>query len=462
MSTTDSLSAPNPDAVSTPEAAPAVREKILIVDDEPHVLSALQRLLRSEPYEILTTSDAREGIALARKEQPTVVICDMRMPELSGVEVLQAIGEVAPQCARVMLSGYSDITSTIDAINLGHLHRYLSKPWNEDELKIVLRELVGLNRLRREREDLAQKLAEKIHELETLNAELDKRVEARTQEVMQTNLFLDQAHHELKLQFLSAVKVFSNLMEMRSPNMGGHSRRVGELARGLAREMELPDNEQRDIYIAALLHDIGKIGLSDHALFNPIVDLDGNARAALMKHPVQGQLALMGLSELATAGRLIRHHHERFDGQGFPDGLLKKTIPVGSRILAVAEDYDELQQGWLANKKLTEAEALEFIQNASGKRYDPDVLEHLPAALEKLRAAPREDEKLLGVAELKPGMILMRDLLSHDGLLLVGKDGVVSPHLIEHLKENDGRDSHPIRVYVHKTKTGSYSKPRPH
>jgi len=135
--------------------------KILIVDDEPNVLSALKRSLRSEPYEVLITTDGREAIAIARREQPAIVISDMRMPGLTGVEVLQAVGEVSPLSARVMLSGYSDMTSTIDAINLGHLHRYLGKPWNEEELKMVLRELVGLGRLRREKRRTGTKTGRK-------------------------------------------------------------------------------------------------------------------------------------------------------------------------------------------------------------------------------------------------------------------------------------------------------------
>jgi len=298
-----------------------------------------------------------------------------------------------------------------------------------------------------------------VHELELLNAQLDQRVESRTQEILQTNLFLDQAHRELKLQFLSAVKVFSNLLEMRSPHMGGHSRRVAELARWLARDMDVPEHEVNDIYIAALLHDIGKIGLNDHTLFTPIADLDGESRAALMKHPIKGQSTLMGLSELHGAARLIRHHHERYDGQGFPDGLIKNTIPRGSRILAVAEDYDELQQGWLAAKKLTEQEAMEFVQSASGKRYDPDVIAALPSALEKLKAAPREDERLLEVDALKPGMVVMRDLISPEGLLLVAREGVVTPHLIEHLQQPNHRE-HRVRVYVHKTRTAPYARPK--
>ena len=432
---------------------------ILLIDDEINVINALKRVFRSEPYTLLFSTDPREAIGIAKREQPSVVLCDMRMPELSGVAVLQAIGDVAPDCARVLLTGFADVDSIIEAINLGHLHRYLSKPWNEDEVRLVVQELVGLRRLRKERDNLAQKLAEKVHELELFNQELDNRVKARTLEVEQTNSFLEQAHRELKSQYLSAVKVFSNLMELRSPQMGGHSHRVAELARALAREMHCVDHEIHDIYIAALLHDIGKIGLSDHALFTPIANLNGEARAALMKHPVKAQTALMGLPDMAAASRIIRHHHERYDGQGFPDGLMKNTIPKGARILAVAEDYDELQLGWLATKKMSEQEVLAFIQGSAGKRYDPEVVEALPLALEKTRAAERAEEKMHTGETLTAGCVLSRDFIGPDGYLWLSKDHVLTPHIVQLVREAEAREGVLLKLYTHKNKTAPYKKP---
>ncbi len=132
------------------------------------------------------------------------------------------------------------------------------------------------------------------------------------------------------------------------------------------------------------LHDIGKLGLSDDTLFKPVVELKGDARVALMKHPMKAQAAFHGVSEMVHVSEIIRHHHERYDGQGFPDGLEGEGIPLGARILAVAEDYDELQQGWLASKAFDELQAQTFLVGAAGKRYDPKVIAVLPTALVKL------------------------------------------------------------------------------
>lgn len=449
---------------TTDQQEPPAKEpefKLLMVDDEVNVLNALKRVFRQVPCEITTTTNGREAIAIAKRDRPDVVICDMRMPELDGVQVLQAIDEVAPDCARIILSGYADMEKTVEAINLGHVDRYLSKPWNEEELKLVVNELVGIGRLQKERDGLAQSLAEKVYELEKINEELDQRVEMRTEELTLANKFLEQSYREMKTQFLHSIKVFSNLMELRAPSMGGHSRRVAELSRLLAREVEMEDDDVHRVYQAALLHDIGKIGLSDHTLFTPVADLDSEARSALMKHPVTAQKALLALPEMAAVATMIRHHHERYDGLGFPDGLMRDVIPLGSRVLAVAEDFDELQQGWIASKKLTPEEAMVFIQGAIGKRYDPAVVVALPAALEKLRAAPKEDEKIVSGETMKPGMIIMRDLISPEGLLLVPKEGVVTPAVVNCVMEFEAHMQHPMKVYVHKVKTASWRR-RPH
>ena len=432
-----------------------VKELILLVDDEPNVLNALKRTLRDQPYEVMTAPDGREAIRLARETPPAVIVCDMRMPGLTGVDVMQAIMEVAPDCARVLLTGYADMTSTISAINLGQIQRYLSKPWNDDELKMTLSTLIEHRRVRFERDKLAIEIEKKNEELKRFNAELENRVKARTAEIEQTTLFLDQANRELKVQFFNAVKVFSNMMGMRYPAIVGHSKRVADMARAIALEMKLGSVEVNDIFIAGLLHDGGKLGVSDHVLTTPMAQLSADERSVLMKHPTNGQIALMSLPELQSASLLIRHHHERFDGQGFPDGLLKGTIPLGARILAVAEDFDELQMGWLAPKALKAEEAKEFLMSAAGKRYDPEVLAAFALVYEKAKEVEQPHESVVTTDALKPRQILTRDLLTADNILLLSKGHVVTPKVIEQLKEYEFREDVALKLYIDKTKFAS-------
>ncbi|MFN7508009.1 MAG: HD domain-containing phosphohydrolase [Limnobacter sp.] len=344
----------------------SAESSVLVIDDEANVVSAIRRALRSEPYRVECTTDPVEGLEIAKTLNPTVVICDMRMPGLTGSEVFAALSRSNPRCGRILLTGYADINSTIAAINQGHIDLYMTKPWNDDELKLKLQQHIRLVSLKNEREQLAAQLASKVKELSRLNNELDQRVESRTQELRQTNLFLEQAFSELNQQFLNAIKVFSNMIELSSPQMAGHHYRVAELARFIAIQMALSEVEIRDIHIAGLLHDIGKLDLAERDLNTSLASLSATTRMALMKHPIKGQAALLALPELSNVASIIRQHHERVDGLGYPDGLTGQEILRGAKVLAVAEDWDELQLGWLTEQKLGLEQCFVYINQAAG------------------------------------------------------------------------------------------------
>jgi len=293
-----------------------------------------------------------------------------------------------------------------------------------------------------------EKLREDAAVLKTENASLIQQLDSQRAETHQIQLMLEQAQRDIRMQYLAAVKSFSNLMELRSPQLASHGRHVAELARLIAKEMHATDAALQDIYVAALLHDIGKLGLTDDILFSPVVELKGEPRVALMKHPMKAESIFHGLAEMAHVAQIIRFHHERYDGQGFPDGLAGEKIPLGARILAVAEDYDELQLGWLATKEFGEHEAQAFLMGASGKRYDPRVIAVLPAALEKLRAAEKAHEKILHGEDLCEGMVLSRDFAGPDGFMWLSKDHVVSRHFIDRVREAEQQHGVSLKIYT--------------
>lgn len=301
-----------------------------------------------------------------------------------------------------------------------------------------------------EAEALAAKLGAQVNELTDQTQKLSQQLDSQREETHQIQLMLEQAQRELRMQYLAAVKSFSNLMELRSPQLAAHGLRVAELARLIAKELHASDAALQDIYVAALLHDIGKLGLSDEILFKPVVELKGEARVALMKHPMKAEAAFHGIGEMVHVAEIIRHHHERFDGQGFPDGLAGDSIPLGARILAAAEDYDELQQGWLAAKEFDEHQAQAFLIGAVGKRYDPKVIAALPAALEKLRAAEKAHEKILHGEDLCEGLVLSRDFAGPDGFMWLSKDHVVSRHFIDRVREAEQQHGVQLKIYTFK------------
>lgn len=428
-------------------AAAEAPATLLFVDDEPSILSSLRRLFRPAGYRILIAESGALGLEVLEREQVDLVISDMRMPEMDGARFLEIVRGRWPRVIRILLTGYADISSTVEAINRGEIYRYISKPWNDSDIQLVVREALDHQRLQSENARLVALTHRQNEELRELNAGLEQKVAARTAELSQTAAFLDNAHKELKRNFTASVRVFSGLVEMRGRTLAGHSRRVAELARGIIGRFGPKEADIQNLVFAALLHDIGKLGWPDRLLEKPYNSLDADERAEVERHPAKGEMALMEIDQLKGAAQLIRHHHELYDGSGYPDRLAGLAIPLGSRILAVANDFDALQLGTLVGKSLSRAEAHAYIIANRGKRYDPEVVDGLGAVLAR-QAGGRDELRALGVAELRPGMTLARDLLHHDGYLLLAKGYVLNSAVIEQLRTLVATESRALSVMI--------------
>jgi len=184
----------------------------------------------------------------------------------------------------------------------------------------------------------------------------------------------------------------------------------------------MTEEDTENIYFAGLLHDIGKLGLPDALLNQPYISLPPRERALMDKHPAMGAAALLALEPMEGAARLIRSHHERFDGKGYPDQLFGDRIPLGARILAAVNDYDALQNGTLLDKSATPAEARAFLVNNKSQRYDPRVVDEFVKILDSqpIQSVLLHEVKLTSDG-LREGMMLARDLLNSDGMLLLTK-----------------------------------------
>ncbi|WP_374486660.1 HD domain-containing phosphohydrolase [Zoogloea sp.] len=411
---------------------------ILCVDDEANILSSLRRLFRPHGYTVLTAGGGAEGLEVLAKEHVDLIISDMRMPGMDGATFLAEARTRHPDTVRLLLTGYADMDSTIAAINAGQIARYIAKPWNDQDVVLTVREALERKALEREKSRLEALTRAQNEELKNLNASLEQKVEARTAE-------LKSAHEKLKQHFLTSIRVFSNLIELREGLISGHSRRVADLGRKLANRLGFAPAEAQDVMIAGLLHDIGKIGLPDELLGKPVSHMSGDELGVMRKHPVTGQAALMGLENLRRAGTFIRGHHERWDGQGYPDRLSGLAIPYGARVLAVANDFDGLQIGTLSPRKLKAEEAVAFIQQNRGKRYCPQVVDALIAELgagDTAAAIGNEHTP----SSLKAGMVLARDLVTRDGVMLLAADFVLDDNLIRQLRELEASEG--IRLAI--------------
>ncbi len=430
-----------------------VPARILFVDDETNILSSLKRLFRPLGYHIFTAESGAQGLEIMHSETVDLVISDMRMPEMNGAQFLEKVREKWPNTVRILLTGYAEMEATIEAINKGQIYRYVSKPWEDNDITLIVKHALHQKMLERETQRLEELTRKQNEELKNMNALLEEKVLARTEEVRQTMGFLEAAHEKLKKSFITSVRVFSNLIEMRNPSKSGHSRRVAELARTLAQNMGMSAAEVQDVFIAALLLDIGKISLPDRLLDKPFHNLSVGERSEVIKCPIKGEMALMALEQLHGAAKLIRNHNERFDGTGYPDHLSGLSIPLGARILAVAENYDTALIGTSFIKPLKPMEASCLIRDGMGRHYDPAVVEvFLNKSGKASTATDNALEFALRSGQLKSGMTLSRDLITRNGELLLSKDHVLNEQLIDQIRNFEKLDGHPITIHVHDQK----------
>ena len=417
---------------------------LLFVDDEPSILSALRRLFRPHGYRIMMAESGAAGLEILERETVDLVISDMRMPEMDGATFLKHVRHRWPQVMRILLTGYADITSTVAAINEGEIYRYISKPWDDNEIVLVVREALERCRLEEENRRLSALTQRQNEELKELNAGLEQKVSERTAEVR-------AALNELKKTFLATVQVFAGMVELRAgpvaTQLAGHGRRVADHSRSVAKRLELSDSQVQAVMLAGLLHDVGKIGLPDGLLDKPFNSLSPDHRALVMKHPVIGQNILMSVEKLRDCALLVRHHHELYDGSGFPDRLSAMAIPLGSRILAVTNDYDALQVGTLVQRPLKAEEALTFLIDNRGKRYDPQVVDCFAQLLAE-SGKKAVTELPVRALQLRPGMVLSRDLNHRDGYLLLARGSPLTKEIISQLVKLESTEQQPYTLYI--------------
>ena len=425
------------------------QESLLFVDDERNILSSLRRLFRPLNYTIHLASSGREGLEILKEHPIDLIVSDMRMPEMDGAQFLAEAAKLYPESVRILLTGFSDLTSTIDAINKGKIYRYLSKPWEDTEITLAVHQALKTKRLEREKQQLLDLTERQNTELKDLNENLEAKVLARTEEVQQTADMLDLAYKELNESYQHTIRVFSSLISMREHLSSRQSQKVAELARAIAKAKKMDADDVRDIYFAGLLHELGKLSLPDYLLDRPVFSLNRGGREKYQRHPIKGQSALMAVEALQPAGSLIRAHEEYYDGSGFPDHLKGEDIPLGARILSIAKDFYGYQSGKLLTNTLSAKSALERIQQHSGKQYDPSLVPILMALVNKrLEDIPQQKELHINSEQLAPGMKLSRDVYSRNDMLLLTKGRVLSETLIRKLIQLEEHEQQTYDFYV--------------
>lgn len=426
------------------------KESVLFVDDEPAILSSLKRLFRKSDFNCYFAESGEEGLKFLETQTVDLIVSDMRMPKMSGAEFLAVARTKWPDTVRILLTGHSDISATIDALNKGGIYRYISKPWNDQELEEAIQQSLHLRRLERERVELLELTQSQNEKLQTFNAELEARVLTRTQEIQQTADMLDLAYEELKQSSEMFIRVFSTIIGSRFHSNRINSSMMADLAKKMAQKVSLPDDEVNHIYYACLLHELGKLGLADNILALPESSLDGESIEAYKQYPALGEMILMGINQLALTSKIIGSHMESYDGEGFPNALKGSAIPRGARVLRVVRDFVGLQMGIIEQEPMDNEQAYRHIRNNSGIIYDPGVVKVLGLFQKDfVISSVNANELQIDVMSLKAGMKTSRDVTNVNGILLISKDFLLTDTIINRFLSIERLERKKLKVYIY-------------
>ncbi len=396
--------------------------RILVVDDEEIVLVALYETLRREHYDVVTTSEPATALAELRKSEFSVIITDQRMPTLTGLELLAQARQIQPNATRILITAVLSLDTVIDAINKGEIYRFVVKPWLREELLVTVKNAVQRYDLIRQNTRLQAATQAMNQQLVDLNRALEQQVKL----VAQQNEKLVDMNRALEQNLLRSMELCLRTMQTFYPTLGNQARRVAQLCRSMAEASNLSSEDRRVLESAALLHDIGLVGVPRHLIRkwedNP-ASLDEAERALIEQHPILSQeLSAFG-DGMEKVGIVIRAHHERFDGTGYPDQSTGENISWPGRLLSVAVAY--------ASSKLGPEDAVEEIRMQSGTAFDPEAVRAFLKALPLATLTRKEREVML--AELRPGMVLARGIYTPNGLLLVPEGQQLNATYIEKL-----------------------------
>ncbi|MBR1617412.1 HD domain-containing protein, partial [bacterium] len=321
---------------------------ILIVDDEINNLQLLKRTFRGK-YKVVTASNGLEGLETLRSnlDDISLIVSDHKMPIMEGTKFLEEANKIAPDVIKILLTGFSDIEIITDAVNKCNLFQYILKPFNPEELNEVVKS--GLDKF-----DL----------------------------VSSKSLILK----DLKELFYKTIKSIASALDAKDPYTHGHSMRVTLYSIILARELKIPSTKLELIETAGLLHDIGKIAIPTAILCKP-GKLTEDEFVIMKTHPVNSEKLVANIKKLHEICPGVKHHHERWDGLGYPDHLKGEEIPYTARIIAIADTYDAMTSTRSYRRALSHEIAIDEIKRCSGTQFDPTLAEKFIEIQDIIKAA---------------------------------------------------------------------------
>ncbi|MBI4283709.1 MAG: response regulator [Chloroflexi bacterium] len=325
--------------------AKSASETILVVDDEEAIRRLLQRTLSREGYLCEEAPDAWQAIEELHRNAFDLVLLDIKMPGKTGVELLPEIKASYPDTAVIMVTATAEIDVAIQCMKQG-AYDFVTKPFNLDDVLLNVRRALEKRRLELEVREYRQHLEEKVAE---------------------------QAE-KIRASFLNAIRALAYALEAKDSYTSGHSQRVAEISSTIASELGLSEEDIDKVVLAGLVHDIGKIGVKESILNKP-GRLTNDELQQVQQHPEIGEHILSPVAGNEDILQFIRNHHAHFDGTGYPDRLKGLHIPLGTRILAVADAYEAMTSERPYRKAMSDEAACAELERGKETQFDPEVVD---------------------------------------------------------------------------------------
>lgn len=340
--------------------------RILIVDDEEMITDTIATYLElTTDLTIYTANDPLDGLKYVEEQEIDLVISDFLMPKMNGLEFLRRVKEIQEDTTLILLTGYADKENAIKAINQIGLYYYIEKPWNDEELVRII--FNGL-----EKKNLIDELREKIDELQLSKNEINRLYS-----------LLKEEYEQEKENIENVIFSLAKAIEAKDKYTEGHTERVKDLAVKVGQRLGLSEERLKVIETAAMIHDIGKIGVPETILNKP-GKLTAEEFDVIMTHPVIGEEICQPLGSLVNTRTIVRAHHEKLDGSGYPDGLKGDQILLEARIVTVVDIFDALYSERPYRSKLPIEKCIQILRDevAIGK-LDSNVVNVLVELIEE-------------------------------------------------------------------------------
>src|SRR5687768_2455838 len=339
--------------------------RVLIVDDEEIVLIALRETLLRAGYLVSTANDPLPALELMQKEQFAVIISDQQMHSMTGLDFLTKAKMLQPDASRMLITAVLSLDTVIEAINRGEIYRFIIKPWLREELLVTVQNACQRYELLTRNNSLQATTLAMNEKLTQLNRELELQLSIGSEQ----NTKLQELNDALQNNLAHSIQLCVQTMQTFYPTLGNQARRAFEVCRSMAEVGNLSADQKLILEIAAWLHDIGLIGVPRHLIrkWQSNSESLNEAECLLIEHhPILGQEIAPFVHHLEGVGKIIRAHHERFDGKGYPDNLVASEIPWLARLLAVAVAF--------AESHLEQEDAIQAIRMESGTMFDPEAI----------------------------------------------------------------------------------------